>query len=191
MEGFLDGDQEAVRPEERQDDALGVFQPGSPGLAAHRGVKEEDIERVLHRTRAWRRRRLDAIRKDLLDRPTEKAPLQVLIEEIVCGADDKPGAAGQPPVEARQRLDERTIMQADGQRNMVARCPHDRRQRNAGEVVQMDDLGAFPIDDLVDGIRGPRHLMWAGANRDHRQSVGFRKRRRQLRDVDGGRVRVC
>jgi len=33
--------------------------------------------------------------------------------------------------------------------------------------------------------------VWSGANRDHRNSVGFRKRRRQLRDVDGGSVRVC
>src|SRR5438093_5750684 len=75
LKSLLDGDQEAFRPQERQDHALRVFQPGSAGLAAHRRIKEEDIERILNRARAWRRRRLDAIRENLLDCPTEKAPL--------------------------------------------------------------------------------------------------------------------
>src|SRR5256886_17419125 len=55
LEGFLDGDEEAIRPQERQDDALRVFQPGPPGLATPSRVPEEDVQRSLARAAPWRR----------------------------------------------------------------------------------------------------------------------------------------
>src|SRR2546425_11768882 len=189
LEGLLDGDQEAIRPKERQDDALRVFQPGSPRLAAHRRVEEEDVEGVLDRARPWRRSRLDAIGQNLLDRPPEKAAIQVLIEKIVRRADDQADAAGQPAVEARQRVEETRIMQADRQGKVVARRPHDGRQGDAGKVIQMYDLRAVAINDVPDGVRGPGYLVRSAANRHYRHPLCFRKGRRQLRDVDGGAVR--
>src|SRR5207237_6814524 len=109
-----------------------VFQAGAPGLPAHRRVEEEDVEGVLDRARAWRGARLDAIGEDLLDGAAEKSALEVLIEQVVRRADDQADPPGQPAVEARPGLAEAIIMQADRQRNMVARRPHDRRQRSAG-----------------------------------------------------------
>ena len=80
-------------------------------------------------------------------------------------------------------------MQADGQGKVVARRPHDGRQGDAAEVIQMHDLRAVAIHDLTDGVRGPGHLVRSRTNRHYRHSLCFSKGRRQLRDVDGGAVR--